>query len=98
MKAILTVLVLLSGILLPVLTIGYYTHHEDEEIKLTLFVKKTPTLQTRFHNIFATEGDDKTLKRLRRDERKKVIDYCRYRLGIETRLRSNAELDSCKAR
>lgn len=80
------------------LTIGYYRSHEDSEDKTTFFLKKNLTFRMEFYNIFATEGDYKPLERLRLDERIDVIEYCRYRLGIDTTLQTQAELDACNVR
>lgn len=91
-------LLLLAAVTACVLKLGYYTSYEDEELKTTYFIKQSLTPRMQFHNIFATEGDDKPLQRLRPDERAMVIDYCRYRLGIETRLQTQAELDACNVR
>lgn len=92
-------LVLAAALLVAlVLKLGYYTSYEDEEIKTTFFIKHGLTPRLQFFNIFANEGDDKPLYRLHADEREMVIDYCRYRLGIETRLQSQAELDACNVR
>lgn len=89
---------LLATLVTASLTVGYYRSFEDEETRYTFFIKKVPTFQLRFRNIFANEGDPKPLERLRPDEREKVIEYCRYRLGIDTKLETQAELDACKVR
>ncbi len=61
------------------------------------FIKSSPTLQVRFENIFLTDADDKPLERLSDEERGLVIAYCKYRLGIETELDTQDELNVCKA-
>lgn len=94
--------ILISGLLvalaIALLKIGYYNSHEDSENKTTFFIKQHLTWRLQFSNIFATEGDAKLLNELRPDEREKVIDYCRYRLGIDTTLQTQAELDACNLR
>lgn len=51
-----------------------------------------------FVNIFDSDADDKPLNELDEEQRKQVIDYCKYRLGIDTTLKTQAELEACKAR
>ncbi|WP_306085282.1 hypothetical protein [Pseudomonas sp. v388] len=50
-----------------------------------------------FVNIFDSDADDQRLNELDEEERKQVIDYCKYRSGIETTLKTQAELEACKA-
>ena len=79
------------------LTVGYYPSYFDEETQYNFFIKKAPTFQLEFRHIFANEGDAKPLARLRPDEREAVINYCRYRIGINTKLETQADLDACVA-
>jgi hypothetical protein len=51
----------------------------------------------KFENIFANLRDDKKLSKLDIQERQKVIDYCKYRLGIDTTLETQDDLERCKA-
>ena len=83
------------GLIVGFLKIGYYFNYEDEETTAVFFVKQSPTFQLKFHHIFANEGDPIPLAHLRDDQRLKVIDYCKYRLGINTELADQAELDAC---
>lgn len=78
------------------LFIGYYEALEDAETRAVFFVKKYPTLQMKFLHIFANDADDKMLADLSEAERQAVINYCKYRLGMETRLETQADLDKCK--
>ncbi|HCN45062.1 MAG TPA: hypothetical protein DIT18_04885 [Pseudomonas sp.] len=78
--------------------VGYYKTIDDAELNNNWFIKKYPALQMRFVNIFANDADDKTLEELTSEERNWVIDYCRYRLGINTRLTTQVELEACKER
>lgn len=93
------VLLALMALVLSVawLNIGFYETHFAEDNRSVFFMKRYPTLQVRFENIFLTDQDDKPLERLSDEERSLVIDYCKYRLGIETKLNTQAELDACKA-
>jgi len=98
MKKAILLCIGLGALLLAVLKVGYYTSYEDEESRTTFFLKRTISFRLEFKNIFATEGDDKSLASLRPDERASVIEYCYYRLGIRTSLQTQAELDTCKVR
>ncbi|MGN4051979.1 hypothetical protein [Pseudomonas sp. SM4] len=78
--------------------VGYYEKMEDADPEKVFFIKKHPTLQIKFVNIFANEADDKKLTRLSDVERQYVIDYCNYRLGISTELKTQQDLEHCKQR
>ncbi|MCL6688986.1 hypothetical protein M8R19_09695 [Pseudomonas sp. R3.Fl] len=80
------------------LFLGYYESIDDAELNTNFFIKRHPTFQMEFVNLFANDADSKPLQELSAEERQLVIDYCRYRLGIETRLQSQTELDACKKR
>ncbi|MBU3055201.1 hypothetical protein [Pseudomonas indica] len=84
--------------LLAVLFIGYYKAIDDAELNTVFFIKKYPTFQMKFENLFANDADNKKLHELNDEERQLVIDYCKYRLGIETELRTQGELEACKQR
>lgn len=77
---------------------GYYKSIDDAELNTNFFIKRYPTLQIRFENLFANDADSKPLEELSGEERQLVIDYCRYRLGIETKLETQGELDACQKR
>lgn len=62
------------------------------------FIKRYPSFQIEFENIFAYESDDKALPELSGLEKRKVVAYCKYRLGLATTLTTQDELDKCKAR
>lgn len=79
------------------LTVGVYETQFAEDNRQVFFIKKYPTLQVRFENIFLSDRDDKPLAHLSDEERGVVIAYCKYRLGIKTELNTQAELDACKA-
>ncbi|WP_443190233.1 hypothetical protein [Pseudomonas indica] len=85
-------------VLLAVLFIGYYKAIDDAELNTVFFIKKYPTFQIKFENLFANDADNKKLHELNDEERQLVIDYCKYRLGIETELRTQGELEACKQR
>ncbi|WP_324732950.1 hypothetical protein [Pseudomonas paeninsulae] len=76
------------------LKIGVYETHFAEDNRLVFFFKKHPVLQIRFENIFLTDEDDKPVGRLSDEERRAVINYCKYRLAIETELKTQVELDA----
>lgn len=77
------------------LNYGYYDYLEDADLEAIPFKKKYFTLQVKFHNIFANQGDFKTLQELSLVDRQRVIDYCKYRLGIITTLSTDADLERC---
>lgn len=79
------------------LNVGFYKTYFAEDNRTVFFIKKYPTLQIRFENIFLSDRDDKPLARLSEEERSVVIAYCKYRLGIKTELNTQDELDACKA-
>lgn len=92
-------LILLTALLLAaVLFVGYYKAIDDAELNTVLFIKKSPAFQVKFENLFANDADNKKLHELNSEERKLVVDYCKYRLGVETELRSQEELEACKDR
>jgi len=76
---------------------GYYTEIGEFQNYTHVFIKKSPTLRVEFENIFANQRDDKKLSKLDIQERQKVMDYCRYRLGIDTTLETEDDLEQCKA-
>ena len=78
------------------LNVGVYETYFAEDNRSVFFIKKHPTLQVRFENIFLTDEDDKPIGRLSDEERRIVINYCKYRLGIETKLRTQEELEASK--
>ncbi|ARU87796.1 hypothetical protein B9K09_07380 [Pseudomonas sp. M30-35] len=95
MKKLLAVL-LLAGI--GIMNIGYYSRLDDGDSTNVYFIKKHPTYHIKFENIYANDGDDRTLDQLDSELKQLVINYCKYRLGIETELKTQAELDACKQR
>lgn len=82
--------------LLAVLYIGYYEALEDGDIEMMLFNKKYPSFQVRFYNIHANDGEIRKVEHLTEEERKWIIDYCRYRLGIETDLKTQDDVEMCR--
>ncbi|WP_308125052.1 hypothetical protein [Pseudomonas cichorii] len=91
-------IVLLTVTLTAWLFIGCYESIDDAEVNTVLFIKKRPTFQLKFVNLFANDADDKKLHELNERQRQLVITYCNYRLGIETRLNNKEELEACKNR
>lgn len=84
--------------LLAMLFIGYYNAIDDAEINTVFFIKKQPTFQVKFVNLFANDSDGKNVHELNDEERQFVIDYCKYRLGIKTELKTQEELEACEQR
>lgn len=85
-------------ILLAHFYIGYYTDLGVHGGNTVFFIKKYPTLQMRFKNLYTRDGDYTPLEKMNMVEANIIIDYCRYRLGINTRLTTQEELEACKAR
>jgi hypothetical protein len=95
MKKLLTIVVLA---LLATLYIGYYKELVEARRENVFFIKKHPTFQVRFYNIHANDGDYREIEQLTGEQRKKMIDYCRYRLGIDTELKTQADVVMCSKR
>jgi len=80
------------------LYVGYYVSLDFEDPRLEIFIKKHPTLQVRFENIYTSEEERKPLKDLSTAELIMLRNYCKFRLGIDNPLRSQDDLEVCKAR
>ena len=93
MKKLIALLVL---VLVTVLYVGYYEALEDGDIETILFIKKHPTFQMKFYNIHANDGEIRQVERLTEQERKWIIDYCRYRLGIDIDLKTQNDVEICR--
>jgi len=93
MKKLVALIIL---VLLTVFYVGYYEALEDGDIETILFVKKHPTFQMKFYNIHANDGEIRRVERLTEQERKWIIDYCRYRLGIDTDLKTQNDIEVCR--
>ncbi|WP_236190831.1 hypothetical protein [Pseudomonas paraglycinae] len=83
-------------ILVTLLYIGYYEALEDGDIETIVFIKKHPTFQMKFYNIHANDGEIRKVERLTAEERGWIIDYCRYRLGIDTDLKTQDDVEMCR--
>jgi hypothetical protein len=92
MKKLLVAVVLAA---LTVLYVGYYNALEDGDVETILFIKKHPALQIKFYNIHANDGEIRQVERLTNEERKWIIDYCKYRLGIDTQLKTQSDVEMC---
>ncbi len=82
--------------LVATLYVGYYDALEDGDIETIVFIKKHPTFQMKFYNIHANDGEIRKVERLTAEERGWIIDNCRYRLGIDTDLKSQEDVDMCR--
>lgn len=98
MKSKIILVLAMLALSLSWLKIGVYETYFAEDNRMVFFIKKHPTLQVRFENIFLTDEDDKPLDRLSDEELRTVISYCKYRLGIDTVLKTQTELEGCKQR
>lgn len=81
---------------LAVIYTGYYQALEDGDIETIFFIKRYPTIQMKFFNIHANDGEIRQVERLTDEERKWIIDYCRYRLGINTELKTQNDIEWCR--
>jgi len=90
--------ILIAAILavVTVLYAGYYEALEDGDIETIVFIKKHPTFQMKFYNIHANDGEIRKVERLTAEERGWIIDYCRYRLGIDTDLKTQDDVEMCR--
>ncbi len=82
--------------LVAVLYVGYYEALEDADVETILFIKKHPTFQMKFYNIHANDGEIRQVEQLTQEERRWIIDYCRYRLGIDTTLNTQEDVEVCR--
>jgi len=82
--------------LVAMLFVGYYEAVEDGDIETIVFIKKHPTFQMKFYNIHANDGEIRRLERLTAEERGWIVDYCRYRLGIDTDLKTQDDVEMCR--
>lgn len=89
---------LIAGVsaLLSTLYIGYYDALEDGDVTAVFFIKKHPTFQMKFYNIHANDGEIRQVEHLTGEERKWILDYCRYRLGIDTQLKTQSDIERCR--
>ncbi len=93
MKKLLIVLIL---VVMTMLYAGYYEALEDGDIETIVFIKKRPTFQMKFYNIHANDGEIRKVERLTAEERGWIIGYCRYRLGIDTDLKAQDDVEMCR--
>ncbi|BBP71386.1 hypothetical protein PHLH6_33900 [Pseudomonas sp. Seg1] len=90
---------LLIAVILAVITmlyVGYYEALEDGDIETIVFIKRHPAFQMKFYNIHANDGEIRKVERLTAEERGRIIDYCRYRLGIDTDLKTQDDVEMCR--
>lgn len=82
--------------MLATLNMGYYQAPEDGDMETILFIKKHRPAPLKFYSIYANDGEIREVARLDDEERKLIIDYCRYRFGIDTELKSQDEVEGCR--
>ena len=61
---------------------GYVKSFLDDETQTTFFIKKHPSLQLRFIDIYANEKDMPSLDKIDADDKKWFADYCYYRFDL----------------
>ncbi|MCV4273447.1 hypothetical protein OH710_12430 [Pseudomonas capsici] len=87
---------LLSAI--AILNIGFYNEVSDGEVNKVFFIKKHLTFRVQFTNIHANDGNHRKVEKLTSEQRQNIIDYCKYRLGIETQVTTQADIGTCAER
>ncbi|MDB6141774.1 MAG: hypothetical protein JWP80_818 [Pseudomonas sp.] len=88
---------LLAGFLalLAILNMGYYNEISEGEVHTIFFIKKSLTPRIKFYNIHANDSDYRKVDNLSDELRQDIIDYCKYRLGIETEVKTQADVEMC---
>jgi hypothetical protein len=66
------------------LNVGYYDTPWAEDNITIFFIRREPTLQLKFENMFATDRAFDPVRNLSDDDRQDLIYFCRYRLGYVT--------------
>jgi len=59
------------------------------------FSEESPTLRMKFYSIHANDGDYRKIDRLTNELRQDIIDYCKDRLGIDTEVKAQANIEMC---
>lgn len=91
------VLAILTSLLL-ILNIGFYNEVSDAEVNRIFFIKKHPTFRVQFFNIHANDGNHRRIEKLTSEQRQDIIDYCKYRLGIDSEVTTQADIEMCAKR
>ncbi|MBX8555051.1 hypothetical protein K5D43_11230 [Pseudomonas cichorii] len=92
---------LILALLLSVITIlnvGFYNEVSDGEVNKVFFIKKHLTFRVQFTNIHANDGNYRKIEKLTSEQRQNIIDYCKYRLGIDTQVTTQADIETCAKR
>ena len=58
--------------------------------------QEAPDVSDEFYNIHANDGEIRKVERLTAEERGWIIDYCRYRLDIDTDLKTQDDVEMCR--
>lgn len=83
-------------IIATTLSFGYYKTSWVEDNEIAFFIKNSPTLQIKFVNYFSTNSEGKSkIHKLDNNDRRLIIDYCKYHLGIEIDIKTQEEMDTC---
>jgi hypothetical protein len=96
MKRELAAFMLIVTAILAPLYLGYYEALEDGDVERIIFIKREPSIKLKFYNIHANDGEIRQIEALTSEERSWIIDYCRYRLGISTQLKTQASIEICR--
>jgi hypothetical protein len=88
--------IIAAPLLLSSLFIGYYETCWIEDNQIRFFIKKSPTLQISFVNVFASDHEDNWHGQLEKKERQYAIDFCKYYLGVETEMKTMKDFEDCR--
>jgi hypothetical protein len=80
-----------------VLNVGYYNiAHEHSPDTTVFFIKKSLTFRVKFTNIFTVSwGADPAFTE---DDMQAMVDYCKYRFGIDVTLDNSSTMERCSGR
>ncbi|MBX8510565.1 hypothetical protein K5D34_12845 [Pseudomonas cichorii] len=81
-----------------ILNVGFYNEVSDGEVNKVFFIKKHLTFRVQFTNIHANDGNYRKIEKLTSEQRQSIIDYCKYRLGIDTQVTTQADVETCAKR
>ncbi|QEM83771.1 hypothetical protein [Halomonas binhaiensis] len=77
------------------LNVGYYKYYGVHDTETFFFIKKHPTLQIKFMNLAASDQDPSSFSLMDDEEKEWLMDYCKYRLGIITKIESQSDVEKC---
>lgn len=79
---------------LATLNIGYYSEVTESEARSILFLKKPLTPRMKFQNIYVNDGFYRKINELSNELRQCIVECCKYRFGIDTQVKTQAEIEA----